>query len=162
MCNCLVQMTISYASQRSEVWRWYWRAWRRDFWRTHISTFLCVAFLTSWMLYSGPPRTLVAALIVAAVGAIPLVGFVLFPMMKFKPQLRKLTVDEQGIQTTIGDINSSILWQDVDAVIEEGEYLIIQKRNKNAFIVPPRAFPSSDDRTRFCVFVMAQCLAAKP
>jgi hypothetical protein len=35
---------IEYISDRDDVWRWYWRSWRRHFWRLHAALFLGAGF----------------------------------------------------------------------------------------------------------------------
>jgi hypothetical protein len=65
-------------------------------------------------------------------------------------------VDDQGIETTIDTIKAFVPWQDVAEIIYDGEYLVIQRTNKNAFIVPPRAFDNINARAMFYVFVTAR------
>lgn len=91
---------------------------------------------------------------VIAIGALPLVGMALFPMLTFKPQERTLLVNERGIETTVGTISGSVPWQDIQEVREDGDYLVIQGRNKNAFIVPPRAFQTAQAKSEFRDFVL--------
>jgi len=43
--------TLEYSSTRSEVWRWYWRAWAgpRGLWRLHVVILVTLA-LGVWLL----------------------------------------------------------------------------------------------------------------
>lgn len=148
-----MQISISYASQRSEVWRWYWQAWWRGLWRVHLLIFVAVAISASMLIYGGLPQDILAFGVVAAIGVLPLIGLVLFPMWKFKPQERTLHVDEHGIETEIGHLSASVPWSDVANVREDGDSLVIQRRNLNAFIVPARAFPSDKAQSEFRDFV---------
>jgi hypothetical protein len=111
------------------------------------------------MLFRGMPSQALQFAVVVVIGLIPLFGFISFPMLKFKPQMRTLTVDDRGIETTIGAINASVPWKDISEVREDGEYLIIRRTNQNAFIVPPRAFAGVEDRTQFREFVSSMVKA---
>ena len=107
----------------------------------------------------GMPSHVSSFVVVGVIGLIPLIGFVIFPMLKFKPQTRTLTVDDRGIETTIGIINASVPWKDISEVRDDGEYLIIRRTNQNAFIVPPRAFGGVEDRLEFREFVSSMAKA---
>ena len=122
--------------------------------------FASVAFLASRLIFDGAPPSLSGALLIASVGLVPIVGFVLFPMVKFKPQERTLSIDERGISTTIGDISKSVPWEDVANVSVEQDNLIIQNRNLNAFIIPQRAFENDEARQGFANFVVAHVRAS--
>jgi len=106
------------------------------------------------LIYGGLPKGAPALAIVAAVSVLPLIGLALFPMWKFKPQVRTLQVDERGIDTTIGQLSASVPWNDIVDVQEDGDSLVIQRRNLNAFIVPARAFPTNEARSEFQDFVL--------
>jgi hypothetical protein len=110
----------------------------------------------SIILFDGLPRTPLAILVVVGIGLIPVMVFALFPMLKFKPQVRVLTLDESGIATSIGHHNATIPWNEVVDVRDDGEALVIQRRNLNAFIVPARAFETSEAREQFSEFVQAR------
>ena len=105
------------------------------------------------LIYGALPHNILALGIIAAIGVLPLIGLVLFPMWKFKPQVRTLRVDEYGIETEIGQLSGSVPWNDVADVREEGDNLVIQRRNLNAFIVPARAFPTDKAQSEFRDFV---------
>jgi len=80
----------------------------------------------------------------------------LFPMVAFKPATRSLTVDDVGIETMIGQRHSTIAWEEFANIQENGDVLIIQRRNLNAFIIPARAFASAKARQQFRDFVMVR------
>lgn len=100
------------------------------------------------------PTGIIHVSIVAIISVLPLIGMALFPMWKFKPQVRTLRVDEMGIDTEIGKQSKSIPWNEVANVGEDGDNLVIQLRNQNAFIVPARAFSNVEAQSEFRDFVL--------
>ena len=143
--------TVSYASLRSEVWRWYWRAWARPagLWRYHLLFGItCASVFT---VLRNPKSFDFAFFLVAAV--VYTLGFIvllpLWPQILFKRAVRSLTIDAQGLTTSIGKISGSRLWRDVQAVEERNGTVVITGNNQNAFIVPARAFSSDSDRREF-------------
>src|SRR5690242_18170653 len=95
---------VSYASKRSEVWRWYWRAWVRPLglWRFHVG--FSLLFATAWTLRDDSSD--VAGFVAAFVVSLPI--FVLFsslwPQIRFKSETRILTIDPKGWTTQIGNL----------------------------------------------------------
>ena len=152
-------ISISYASQRKEVWQWYWRMWRLRLWKTHLGVFVAVAIASSVFIFDGVPVSLSGLLLVWAIAALHLVAFVAFPMLMFKPETRTLSISSAGIATTIGKRSGNIPWTDIIDVREDGDALVIQRRNLNAFIVPSRAFKNTADKCEFADFTHAMLLA---
>ena len=87
-----MSISISYASQRGEIWRWYWRTWRRSLWKIHCAVFAATASSASFEFFGGPPKGWPGFVLIGLIGVLPLAGFVLFPMLMFKPEVRTLTV----------------------------------------------------------------------
>ena len=152
-------ISISYASQRKEVWQWYWRMWRRRLWKTHLIVLVAVAIASSLFIFDGMPVGLNGLFLVWAIAVLPLAAFVAFPMLMFKPETRTLSISSAGIATTIGNRSGNIPWIDIIDVREDGDALMIQRRNLNAFIVPTRAFKTTADKGEFADFVNAMILA---
>src|SRR6185437_15046532 len=94
--------TVCYASTRGEVWSWYWRAWRHDLWRFHLTVFAVASLSVVIVLTSREPIRLADLLLVLAVGFLCVAWMPLYPMVMFKPQVRTLELDDQGLTTTIG------------------------------------------------------------
>ncbi len=85
---------------------------------------------------------------VASVLAI--VFFLLYPQIKFKPHVRTLTVDDNGIRTVIGKKSGEVSWEDILSIEEASDYIsIVRKKTLNAFVIPPRAFNSDEKREDF-------------
>ena len=123
--------------------------------RSSRVSFATVAILASRLIFDGAPTSLLGGLLIAIIGLVPIVGLVLFPLVKFKPQERTFSIDERGISTTIGDISKNVPWKDIANVSVNQDNLIIQNRNLNAFIIPQRAFETEEARQGFANFVVA-------
>lgn len=151
-----MSITVTYSSTRREVWRFYWQAWKRRFWKMHLAIFLIVLVLGSFATFGRLPRDAAELAAVSVTALIPLALMALYPMLMFKPQSRVLTVDEHGITTTIGKHkNKSVAWPEIAEVQNQGQAVVIQRRNLNAFIVPARAFRSPAEKQSFAEFVGA-------
>jgi len=141
--------TISYSSRRSEVWAHYWRLWRQKLWRIHAGLFTAMAIglsigLTNWHL--SPGRLIVTAILG---GLLPCILLALYPLARFKPQIRILTIGRAGLTTSIGKLDGQVSWRDVDAIDDREGLIVIRRTNGNAFVVPDRAFASTADREAF-------------
>jgi hypothetical protein len=151
-----MSITVHYSSTRREIRAFYWQLWKRRLWKMHLAIFVAIVVFGSFASFGHLPRD-VAELVAILVTALnPKALLALYPMLMFKPQMRVLTVDDDGIATTIGRHNKSVPWADIAEVQNNGEALVIQGRNLNAFIVPARAFDRPDERLSFEEFVRAR------
>jgi hypothetical protein len=154
--------TVNYASRRSEVWRWYWRAWARPagLWRVHVLLGFSCAFV--FTLLRNPRSFDFGFLLVAA--AIYTLTFAvllpLWPQIRFKSAVRSLTINAQGLTTSVGKILGSRSWAEVGSVDERDGGVVITAKNKNAFIVPPRAFAGELERQEFYEAARRWCAEA--
>ncbi len=143
--------TVNYASRRSEIWRWYWRAWKRPagLWRFHVMFGLLFAFFFTVLLAPGAFR-LGYFLMVAVIGTLACVVFLpLWPQLRFKPALRTLTINAEGLVTAVGSVSGSRSWKDIRSIEEFDGAIVITGNNKNAFVVPERAFQNTSEREQF-------------
>jgi hypothetical protein len=143
--------TVRYASRRAEIWRWYWRAWRRPagLWRVHVMFGLVFAFVFVSLLEPGPFR-LGRFLIVAVITTSACVLFFpLWPQLRFKSAVRTLTINAEGLETAIGTISAARSWKDIRSIQESDGAIVITGNNKNALVVPDRAFATSNERQHF-------------
>jgi ABC-type transport system involved in multi-copper enzyme maturation permease subunit len=80
-------------------------------------------------------------------------GFICFlPIMLFiraKTSTRSLTIFQEGISTNIGTLSAKVRWDQIN-VIEEGQsFILIGRRNGNAFYIPDRAFADLTKKAEF-------------
>jgi hypothetical protein len=156
-----MRFEIQYASTRQEVWRWYWRVWHRRLWKIHATILVLTAFLMAARLVRGGPGTGNDAFLIAGLGILTVVWFILHPQILFKRQVRTLTIDESGISTTIGSRSGKRRWAEISEVVEDQNAIVIQVRTGNAFIVPERAFESPAQRAAFLSFAQSACAGDK-
>jgi hypothetical protein len=143
-----MEHTLRYCSSRTDVWRWYWKAWKAKLWRTHV----LVAALTAGLLFGARFETtnlaslglwfVVSQLAVTAM-------FAAIPQIMFKASERVLVVSPQGWSTKIGKQSGSRTWAEVASIAEEDGQVIITGKNGNTLIIPPGAFADSEFRLRF-------------
>ena len=119
---------VEYASQRREVWQWYWRTWRKDIWKIHLTMFLVVSGAVAWM-----PA---------------------YPILMFSPERRSVEIDQDGISTTIEENSFRRSWDDIRSISQEDGYIVLMGQSGSAFLIPPRAFQTEDEQQRFLSFAL--------
>jgi len=143
--------TIQYASSRREIWRWYWRSWAKPngLWLFHvaISIILAASFTGVGLGQPFVPSRFAAAFLVSM--AFCLLLLPLWPQFRFKASTRTLTIDATGLNTSIGKQSASRKWSDVSSVVDNGEEIIVTGKNRNALIIPKRAFQTEAARQEF-------------
>jgi len=154
-----MQITLTYQSSRADAMRQYLRLWTSTLWRFHlmfvISTMVVVWFVSDlWV--KGHDRLLVAAV----AGLLFLLFLLAFPMLVFRPEVRTLEADAQGLRTRIGAQGGSLAWRDVQAVEERPEGVNIVNRNLHAFLVPRSAIGDDAQVKRFVEALQAWQRAA--
>jgi hypothetical protein len=154
-----MNIAISYASTRAEVWRYYWRLWRARLWKIHLSIFVVVATLTYFHLPPGARSGISGTWKILLAGGAPLIFLICYPMLRFKPQVREVMLNEEGITTSIGRRTGDIPWKDVAALDFDESSIVIRGANLNALIIPNRAFSSPEGRAKFETFVRAHANA---
>jgi hypothetical protein len=145
---------VEYASERREVWKWYWRAWRRDLWKFHAIVVAVVAFLVMLLLGGGSAPTLLTMLAGLGCGVLSVAWMPVVPLLLFQREVRSVEIDQEGISTTIAGESFRRSWRDIDTVSEEDGYIVLLGRKGSAFLVPPRAFESRDQQQRFLSFAL--------
>jgi hypothetical protein len=91
-------------------------------------------------------------LLALACGFLSILWMPLVPLLMFKPEVRTLEVNQEGISSKIGKRSGKRSWREILSITEDSGCIIFQVRNGNAFIVPPRAFDTIEDRQRFKSF----------
>jgi hypothetical protein len=143
--------TIQYASSRQEVWRWYWKAWARPkgLWLFHVVIAFTLAVTITRSGLGSPFRADQFAVAFFACLLLCLLLLPLWPQIKFKPSVRTLAIDESGLSTSIGKLSATRTWKEIATIEDNGKEIVIVGRNRNAFIVPMRAFQTDKAREEF-------------
>lgn len=142
--------TVQYKSSRIEIWKWYWRSWAKPngLWIYHA--LFSIIFAPMYVVLFQKPLTAFWLLAAGLVGfLVCIVTFPIYPQIKFKPSIRTLTIDEQGISTAIGTKSGRKSWKEVELIENRNDSVVITGKNKNAFIIPPRAFEDNETRELF-------------
>lgn len=143
--------TVNYASRRSEVWRWYWRAWAKPkgLWRVHVLFGVTCGLV--FTVLRDPKFFDLGVFFTAA--AVSTVGFIillpLWPQIRFKSAVRSLTINATGLRTSIGKISAARQWNEVQSVDDANGAVVVSGKNKSAFIIPSRAFASDLEQGKF-------------
>jgi hypothetical protein len=143
--------TVQYSSTRAEVWRWYWRAWAKPagLWRYHVLFGLAIAVGLAAGNGFGmfELRRFTVTAVLATLGCVVLLP--LWPQIRFKSAQRSLTIDAEGWKTEIGKLSGARPWKQVRSIEDTGDTIAIVGTNRNALIVPTRAFPNTSARKEF-------------
>jgi hypothetical protein len=107
------------------------------------------AFFFAVLLEPGPFRLGYFLTVAAIVTVACVVFFPLWPQLRFKSAVRTLTINVEGLVTAVGTVSGSRLWKDIRSIDESDGSIVITGNNKNAFVVPERAFANSSDRQQF-------------
>jgi hypothetical protein len=151
---------VEYSSTRGEIWRWYWQVWRMRLWKVHASILVLTAFTLVARVVRGGSGVQQDLVLIAACGALALLWFILHPQLMYKPQVRRLAIDSEGISTTIGRHSGQRRSDEISAIEDSRDAIVIQGGNGNAFIVPDRAFASREARDVFVAFARSRLTAS--
>ncbi len=156
-----MQFDLEYSSRRRVIMKLYWRSWRQGLWKVHLGAFLAAGGAL-FVLLLRVGRSVATAGAAAFLGGLLSIAWLpLYPLLKFKPQRRTLTVDDEGLRTTIGDRSGAVPWSDFASVAEDDGNVVLTRKSGNAFVVPPRAFESAAMRADFLGFVQRSVAAAQ-
>ncbi|HEY1386594.1 MAG TPA: YcxB family protein [Dongiaceae bacterium] len=145
---------VEYASQRKEVWNWYCRAWRRELWKFHLTVFAGVSGLVALLVIGDAGPTLPTVLAALACGLVSVGWMPMIPMLMFKPQVRSVEIDQDGISTTIDGQSARRSWSEIQSIAQEDGCIVMLGQKGSAFLIPPRAFHDNDHQQRFLSFAL--------
>ena len=74
-----------------------------------------------------------------AVAVAVIAALLLFPQIMFKPEVRTLSFDRNGLRTKIGK-NGSVSWEEIESITDSEDTIVISRKNVNAFLVPQERF----------------------
>jgi hypothetical protein len=144
-------MIIRYKANRSDVWRAYWYTWRHS---TRLNVLRLVVF--AWMFFvahawlrgavTAPGWRVAGA---GGVASVVMLLLAVYPLLRFKPNERTLSISPTGIVTAIGKQRGEIPWGRIARVALVEERLYILGKSGNAFVFPRDAFASDTERTEF-------------
>lgn len=145
------------------MWTAYSRQWRRS-WKLKVAQVviaLSVFYLTLNTVRGTQPvqghHVVTAVLVTCGV----LAFLPLYPLIRFQPEQRTLTIEPEGIQTTIGKRHGELPWRAIERVAPEGDRIYLVGRSQNSFIVPDHAFSSAEERAEFLRLATQWCEDAK-
>ena len=149
--------TLQYATTRTELWRWYWRAWASlaGLWRLHVLIGATVALGVAWSSGFATLEWWPAARAGIAATLCCVVLLPLWPQIRFKPQVRTIELDESGYKTSIGRLSGNRRWSAIRSVHDDGNTVVLTTRQGNAMLIPYRAFGDGIDREQFVADVRA-------
>ena len=147
-----LELTVEYALSRREIVRGYFYSWRYSAsfrWRMMFVA-LAVGLLSvgeRWLVTGAVGASDLRAGLLWAIGL-----FVFMPFwfaLRLKREKRSLELSDGGLDTVIGDRALHVPWSALAAVVDAREFVIIARRNMNAFYIPARAFADGQERARF-------------
>ncbi|WP_186002754.1 YcxB family protein [Mycobacterium sp. KBS0706] len=153
-----MSVSIDYTVTRNEVWRWYWRQWKEPngLWRFHVGIFVAVFLLClsagdvvfRWGgIASGlKPEGLGCAILI---GLLSVLWLPFYPLIAYRPGLRSLSAEPEGLRLRRGSSDCTSPWREIASVNEAEGSIVIANRNRNALIIPNRAFANATTRTDF-------------
>jgi hypothetical protein len=148
-------MEIRYTTTKKEVFRWYMKRWKHKLWMYHaiILAVILFSFNDSGSADAMPGKPLFIALIY---GVSALAFMAAFPLLMHKRRERILSLDEEGIRTTMGRQAGTMKWGRVESVREAEGYIHVVGKNRNEFIIPDRAFKDGKAKKAFLAFANAR------
>jgi hypothetical protein len=138
--------TLSYRSTRGDVWRWYWRMWRRKFWLVQLLLSVCIV-VVMFQITRGSLFSLLLLLVLCFVGAI--VVFSSVPQILFKSATRTLSVSESGWVTTVGSKSGARHWNEIGPIEENATHVILTTWSGSAMLIPKTAFTTEEQAQQF-------------
>ena len=143
-------MEIEYTSTRKEVWDFYWHLWLNGSVKwVHARMF--VAFFIIVLLIEYKPNTLETLNYANAIliSFCAIVFMILIPQIMFKNKKRKLSINNEGINTTIGKSSALITWKEIKSIEQRNNTIYVLGKKGSGFIIPLRAFKDKNTKTSF-------------
>jgi len=145
-------MQIRYSLTRGDMRRAVASAWQQS---SRFRLLLILTGVWPFALYvfvrvftSGnlrPQDLAVAAVLLVLFGSL----LPLLMIVRTKTSERVLSIDGDGIKTTIGRLHGEIPWSKVGAIEVTDHQVLIIGRTPNLFAIPSRAFERCEDRLSF-------------
>jgi hypothetical protein len=139
------EIKLTYSTTRRELATWYWRMWKKKLWKFHAAFLVTSIAVVALTAGHWPPSVMDFVRGIAVAVAV-IAALIFFPQIMFKPEVRTLSFDKNGLRTKIGKKNGSVSWQEIESITDSEDTIVILRRNLNAFLVPQRAFQSDQER----------------
>ncbi len=139
------EITLTYSTTRRELATWYWRMWKKKLWKFH-ATFIVTSIAVVVLTAGHWPPSVMDIVRGIAVAVAVIASLILFPQIMFKPEVRSLSFDKNGLRTKIGKKSGNVSWQEIESITDSEDTIVISRKNLNAFLVPLRAFQSDQER----------------
>lgn len=145
-------LEIRYKARRMDLLRALWHNLRHSA-RTRTILLCVCAGLFAWFLlidFSSLGRVTSASVWRAAwwvLGVLVVLPIVL--LLTAKTSERRLSIDKQGLVTSVGRRHGEIAWKKIDSVEETPEGVVITGKNANLFAIPNTAFADEHERAAF-------------
>jgi hypothetical protein len=139
------EITLTYSTTRRELATWSWRMWKRKLWKFHAA-FIVISIAVVVLIAGHSPPSVMDVVRGIAVALAVIACLILFPQIMFKPEVRTLSFDKNGLRTKIGKKSGNVSWQEIESITDSESTIVISRKNLNAFLVPQRAFQSDQER----------------
>ena len=142
-------LSIHYAPTRGEVFAWYGRLWLRRLWPIDLGMAFTLATMCAF-LSSNVRGLAYPPMFAAVVGGVALLA--LWPVLKVSfapPQPRTLTIGPDGLANEPAARGDPRAWREVMSIEDQNGAVVLNGANRNAVIVPRRAFASDASRDQF-------------
>jgi hypothetical protein len=145
-------MTLRYALSRGEVASGYFYSWKySSSFRAQMLRMAAIVGIASVVVsYLGSKPLTPADFLRGAALAAGLLAFMpVWLALRAKTQERTLELTTEGIATQIGARRATLPWSTVSAVSDARAFVIIGRKNMNAFFIPRRAFADDGAKRHF-------------
>lgn len=131
-------VTVRYALTRAELWVWTKEIIRRGFWvyLVGVPVFTCALF--AWVEIGG--SRISGVIWGLGYGVAMMLGVAVWPQIRYRKDERVLTFSNEGITSRRGKQTACVPWKRIHSVTDETVGIVIARRNRNALIIPRRAF----------------------
>jgi hypothetical protein len=144
-------VTIRYTLNRADVWRAYWRQVRKSRKLNAMQAIIAASvFYTISISLAGARPVQTHHILWAAVATCGVLALLpVYPLIRFKPHERTLTITADGIATSIGKLRGEVPWSKVASIARDDRRIYIIGKNQNSFTIPETAFASASEREEF-------------
>jgi hypothetical protein len=97
----------------------------------------------------SPDVTIIAVSAGVVAFALAMLGFSLWPQLRFRSVVRTLHVNERGILSEVGGMQGSKSWSDMRGITARDDAVYLEAADGSALVVPERAFATPEQFQAF-------------